>query len=111
MESGITNYPHILGTLKEKINQARLRAVLTVNAELLGIYWEIGKVIALQEAEAGWGGKTVERLAADLRSEFPDMKGFSPRNLRYMREFHLAYPFPILQQPVAKLESETFEES
>jgi predicted nuclease of restriction endonuclease-like (RecB) superfamily len=107
MEAEGMNYPHILGTLKEKIDQARLRAVLAVNAELLGIYWEIGRVIALQESEAGWGGKTVERLAADLRSAYPDMKGFSPRNLRYMREFHLAYPaLSILQHAVAKFELE-----
>ncbi len=112
MESSITNYPLILGTLKEKINQARLRAVLTVNAQLLGIYWEIGKVIALQEAEAGRGGKTVERLAEDLRSAFPDMKGFSPRNLRYLREFHVAFPMPsILQHDAAKLEPEDLKES
>jgi predicted nuclease of restriction endonuclease-like (RecB) superfamily len=100
----IMNYPQILGSLKEKIRQAQLRAVLSVNTELLGIYWEIGRTITMQEAEAGWGAKIVDRLAVDLRSEFPDMKGFSQRNLRYMREFYQAYPFPILQPPVAKLE-------
>lgn len=106
MESESMNYTLILGTLKEKINQARLRAVLSVNAELLGLNWEIGRMIALHEAEAGWGAKIVDRLAEDLRSEFPEMKGFSTRNLRYMREFYLAYPFPILQPPVAKLETD-----
>ncbi len=107
MESENMNYPHILGTLKEKIKQAKLRAVLNVNAELLGIHWEIGRMIALQESEAAWGGKTVERLAADLKSAYPDMKGFSSRNLRYMRGFHVAYPAPsILQHSAAKFETE-----
>ncbi|MEY3442884.1 MAG: hypothetical protein RLZZ519_1165 [Bacteroidota bacterium] len=105
MESESMNYTFILGTLKEKIKQAKLRAVLSVNAELLGIYWEIGRVIAANESQAGWGAKIIDRLASDLKLEFPDMKGFSPRNLRYMREFHLAYPgFSILQHRAAKLE-------
>lgn len=105
MESEIIGYSEILGSLREKINQARLRAVLAVNAELLGMYWEIGRVIAANESEAGWGAKIIQRLASDLKTEFPDMKGFSPRNLRYMREFHLAYPsFSILQHGAAKLD-------
>jgi predicted nuclease of restriction endonuclease-like (RecB) superfamily len=110
MEPEIINYPHILGTLKEKINQAKLRAVLNVNAELLGINWEIGRMITLHEANAGWGAKIIDRLAEDLRLEFPDMKGFSTRNLRYMREFYQAYPFLILQPVVAKLEMALPEE-
>lgn len=100
------NYPVILNNLKEKIRNARLHAAITVNNLLLGIYWEIGFTINQQEDEEGWGAKTVERLATDLRLEFPDMKGLSPRNLRYMRDFALAYPkFTILQQAVAKLAS------
>jgi predicted nuclease of restriction endonuclease-like (RecB) superfamily len=110
MEPEIISYPHILGTLKEKINQAKLRAVLNVNAELLGINWEIGRMITLHEADAGWGAKIIDRLAEDLRLEFPDMKGFSTRNLRYMREFYQAYPFLILQPVVAKLEMALPEE-
>ncbi len=75
--------------------------MLAVNNELLGVYWEIGNAIAEQEQEAGWGGKIIDKLAADLKSEFLEMKGLSPRNLRYIRDFSLAYP-DFLQQGVAK---------
>lgn len=59
---------------------------------LLALYWKIGKAVVEQEASEGWGTKVVEQLAKDLRSEFPDMKGISPRNLRYMRDFTGANP-------------------
>lgn len=99
------NYGQILANLKERIRQARQRTILLANAELINVYWEIGKAILLQELEDGWGAKTVERFAADLKAEFTDMTGFSVRNLRYMRDFAKSYPgFPILQPPVAKLE-------
>jgi predicted nuclease of restriction endonuclease-like (RecB) superfamily len=100
----LTKYGEGLIALKEKIRQAQMRAILTVNTELLGIYWEIGKLIAEQKAVEGWGGKVIDRLSEDLRREFPEMQGFSPRNLRYMESFHLAYPVPFLQPPAAKLE-------
>lgn len=98
-----TTYTNILYDLKEKIRQARLRAAIAVNSELLKVYWEIGDAISKQETSEGWGSKIVEKLAKDLRLEFPDMKGLSTRNLRYMRDFAQAYPqFTILQQIVAK---------
>lgn len=97
-------YLLILNGLKDKIRQARFKATLTANAQLLAIYWEVGQTIIQQENEEGWGAKTVERLSVDLRIEFEDMKGLSVRNLRYMREFAKAYPhFSILQPSVAKL--------
>ncbi len=92
------NYTSILQDLKEKIRRARLQATIAVNNELLNVYWEIGEAIRIQEQIEGWGTKTIERLAKDLRLEFQDMKGLSPRNLRYMRDFALAYPqFTVLQ--------------
>jgi len=92
------NYRDIVNALKDKIRNARLRATIKLNADLLSIYREIGSTIAGQEKQAGWGAKIVEKLSIDLRSEFRDMKGLSPRNLRYMRDFALAYPhFPFLQ--------------
>jgi predicted nuclease of restriction endonuclease-like (RecB) superfamily len=106
-----SNYINVLQTLKEKIRQARLNAVIRVNVELLKLYWEIGRIIFEQEKIKGWGSKVVEKLSKDLSSEFPDMKGFSSRNLRYMRDFYLAYPEfrdidtqKILQTPPAKLQ-------
>ena len=107
-------YGPMLKELKEKIRQARLRASLAVNKELLQVYWEIGRSISEQELLKGWGAKTVERLARDLRLEFNDMRGISPRNLRYMRDFTRAYPhFPFLQGGLAKLKrsEDKFENS
>jgi predicted nuclease of restriction endonuclease-like (RecB) superfamily len=101
----LLSYGVILHQLKEKIKAAQTKAVLAVNNELLKVYWEIGNVISEQEKESGWGGKVIEKLATDLKMEFSSMKGLSPRNLRYMRDFALAYPtFLIVQQPAAILE-------
>lgn len=102
----IINYGLILQQLKDKIKIAQTRAILAVNNELLKTYWEIGDIIQKQENKVNWGSKVIDKLSADLKGEFPEMKGLSPRNLRYMRDFAVAYPdFPILQQPAAKLES------
>jgi predicted nuclease of restriction endonuclease-like (RecB) superfamily len=105
-------YYSILTSLKEKIRNARVKAAVLVNTQLLSTYWEIGNAINEQEQQAGWGKKIVDQLAADLKAEFPDMKGLSPRNLRYMREFAIAYPqFLILQDGVAKLEATENEDA
>ncbi|MBI2268783.1 MAG: DUF1016 domain-containing protein [Bacteroidetes bacterium] len=87
-----SSYIGILNELKEKIRNARLRATLSVNVELLRIYWEIGKAISEQQESEGWGAKIIDRLAVDLKTEFPDMKGLSVRNLKYMKSFAEAYP-------------------
>lgn len=98
------DYGQIIQNLKEKIRQTRLRAAFTVNAQLLQLYWEIGNTILQQQKQEGWGTKVIGRLVADLKSEFPDMKGLSERNIVYMQTFAGAYPdFSITQQPVAKL--------
>ena len=99
------DYGLILKDLKEKIRQARLRASVVVNEQLLQVYWEIGQTILEQQSKQAWGAKIIERLAADLKIEFDDMKGFSARNLRYMRDFAKAYPNLSIWQPlVAKLQ-------
>jgi predicted nuclease of restriction endonuclease-like (RecB) superfamily len=85
-------YSDWLSELKTKIHSAQQRATLAVNQELVLLYWQIGQEILTRQAELGWGAKVVERLAHDLRTAFPDMKGFSPRNLKYMRAFAEAWP-------------------
>ncbi len=97
------NYNTVLHDLKGKIRQARLRAAHSVNKQLLLLYHEIGNIILDQEKTAGWGAKIIDSLARDLKVEFPDMTGFSKRNLRYMKEFAKAYS--ILQPLAAKLQS------
>ena len=101
-------YPAFLADVKARIAAARTRAVLAVNSELIRLYWEIGHEILEREDRQGWGAKVVDRLAVDLRRELPDITGFSPRNLRYMREFARAWSVcktseEMLQQPAARL--------
>jgi predicted nuclease of restriction endonuclease-like (RecB) superfamily len=73
------NYSQLLNELKVDIRQARQRATISANAELLRLYWQIGKGILIQQEQAQWGAKVIDRLAHDLKSEFPDMQGLSPK--------------------------------
>jgi predicted nuclease of restriction endonuclease-like (RecB) superfamily len=81
-----------LAELKARIHGAQQRATLAVNRELVLLYWQIGRDILARQALQGWGSKVIERLSQDLRAAFPEMKGFSPRNLKYMRAFAEAWP-------------------
>lgn len=99
-------YGELLRKLKEKIKSAQQRAISAVNNELLSVYWEIGNAILQQQLHEGWGTKVIDRLATDLRSEFPEMKGFSPRNIKYMRAFAEAYP-DFMQAPLAQITNAT----
>ena len=86
------DYDDWLADLKGRIHSAQQRAALAVNHELVGLYWQIGRDILARQADQGWGAKVIERLAHDLRTAFPEMKGFSLRNLKYMRAFAEAWP-------------------
>ncbi len=100
-------YAAILKGLKAKIREARMRASLSVNAQLLEVYWEIGDTILKQQAAEGWGAKVIQRLSSDLKAEFTDMKGLSIRSIKYMRAFAESYPdFRIVQQAAAQLTAE-----
>ncbi len=85
-------YADWLAELKTRIHAAQQRAALAVNRELVLLYWQIGRDILARQASQGWGAKVIERLSHDLRTAFPQMKGFSPRNLKYMRAFAEAWP-------------------
>ena len=67
------NYSQILAELKAVVRESRQKAILSANAHLLNLYWEIGQTISEQVRQADWGAKTIEKLANDLRSEFPDI--------------------------------------
>ena len=98
------SYSELIAELKARIQAARMRATLAVNQELVLLYWDIGRSIASQQADEGWGSKVIARLSADLRVAFPDMKGLSPRNLLYMRQFADAWPDrEIAQQAAAQI--------
>jgi predicted nuclease of restriction endonuclease-like (RecB) superfamily len=102
--SGSKSYRDLLASLKTQIRTAQVRAAVAVNNELVLLYWSIGKAILSRQKEDGWGARVIERLAKDLRLEFPDMQGLSPRNLGYMKAFAEAWPDEaILQQAAAKL--------
>lgn len=99
-----TDYPQFLTSLKEQIRATQVRAALAVNTELVTLYWRIGQRILAQEQQRGWGAKVIDQLAHDLRTEFPDLTGFSVRNLQYMRAFAHAWPDPeFVQQAVAQI--------
>lgn len=82
-----TNYAQLLSDLKAQVLAAQGQAALSVNRELVLLYWQIGRSILQQQQNYGWGSKVIDRLSADLKREFPQMGGFSPRNLKYMRKF------------------------
>jgi predicted nuclease of restriction endonuclease-like (RecB) superfamily len=98
------DYPEFLAEVKARIAAARTRAVLAVNSELIKLYWEIGHEILDRERREGWGAKVIDRLAADLRREFPEMTGLSRSNLHYMRQMAAAWPEDeVVPQPVGQL--------
>jgi predicted nuclease of restriction endonuclease-like (RecB) superfamily len=98
------DYPAFLAELKQRIRNARLRAALSVNRELILLYWSIGRDILARQHAEGWGSKVIDRLATDLRRAFPEMTGISARNLKYMRALAEAWPQEeFVQRVVAQL--------
>jgi predicted nuclease of restriction endonuclease-like (RecB) superfamily len=99
-----SDYPKILEEIKIRVRAARIRASLSVNRELIILYWEIGRLILQRQEVEGWGARVIDRLSADLRREFTDMKGFSSRNLKYMRKFGESYTQKeIVQQAASQI--------
>ncbi len=99
-------YRKWLEDIKFKISTSRIRIAFSVNSEVIRFYYMLGKEISEEIKNSGWGAKLVEQLSKDLKVEYPDIKGFSLRNLRYMRDFYEFYSDNlILQQSVAKLEN------
>ncbi|CAB1085642.1 FIG074102: hypothetical protein [Olavius algarvensis Delta 1 endosymbiont] len=101
-------YKDLLSDIKKRIRQAQNRAAMSLNAEMIRLYWDIGQMVAKRQQLEGWGKGLLRRLAADIKDEIPEIKGFSERNLQLMTQFQKEYPylFTIPQRPVAEL-SET----
>jgi predicted nuclease of restriction endonuclease-like (RecB) superfamily len=99
-----SGYARWLAELKGAIAASRRRAAAAANTEVIELYWRIGRGILERQARYGWGAKVIERLAQDLRTAFPEMRGFSRANLMYMRAFAEAWPDPeIVQRVVGQL--------
>lgn len=108
----LTLYRDLLGDIKTRVRQGQHRAALSANAEMIAMYWDIGRLIAARQEKEGWGAGVIPRLAADLKNELPEEKGFSLRNLKLMVQFYHAYPecITIGQRAVAQLPSEASHE-
>ena len=102
-----TDYQQWLVAIKAQIQAAQQQAVLAVNRDLLMLYWRIGRDILNRQQKQGWGAKVIERLSQDLRTAFPELKGFSRANLLYMRSFAENWPDfednQIVQQAVGQI--------
>jgi len=86
------DYLTTLKEIKEKVKSSQIQAAVKVNQELVKLYWEIGKSILEKQKKNGWGAKIIQTLAKDLKISFPNMKGFSLTNLKYMCQFAGKYP-------------------
>lgn len=100
------DYPELLESLKARVRQAQTGAMLSVNRELIRLYWDIGRLIVERQDIEGWGKGVVDRLAGDIQKAFPGIQGFSPRNVWRMRTFYLAYTQGVanLPQPVTEID-------
>jgi len=98
-------YQSLLADVKVKIRNAQIRATLSVNAGMINLYWDIGRIISDLQNEQGWGATVTSRLANDIKNESPEIKGFSERNLKFMVQFYKAYCLEDLigKQPVSQL--------
>lgn len=86
-----TSYISLLAEVKERVRSAQYAALKVVNTELVGLYWDVGRIIVKQQREAGWGKSVVKQLSSDIRAEFPGVGGFSASNLWRMKAFFEAY--------------------
>jgi predicted nuclease of restriction endonuclease-like (RecB) superfamily len=94
-------YKQLLLQVKERIANAQVKAVSASNIQMLLLYWQLGHLILFNQSKKGWGAKVIDLLSNDLRKELPHLKGFSVRNLKYMRKFALEYPFFRLEKIVS----------
>jgi predicted nuclease of restriction endonuclease-like (RecB) superfamily len=98
------SYVDMRDTIIAKIKESRVRLVVQANTGMIELYWNIGNEILRRQKEEGWGAKVIDRLSKDLKETFPDMNGFSPRNLGNMKKFAGSWTnLEILQQVVAKI--------
>ncbi|MCH6234708.1 DUF1016 N-terminal domain-containing protein [Cognataquiflexum rubidum] len=91
-------YKAFLLLIKEQISTAQVRTAIAANREMLFLYWKLGQLILVHQSNKGWGAKVIDLLSSDLKKELPLQKGFSVRNLKYMRKFALEYSIPAIEK-------------
>lgn len=97
-------YLKFIEEVKAEIQKQRISVVLNANSSMICLYWNIGRAVLKKQEEEGWGAKIIDRMAKDLKDAFPEMSGFSPRNIKYMRKFAESWPdFVIVQRVVAQI--------
>ncbi|MBK6607331.1 MAG: DUF1016 family protein [Leptospiraceae bacterium] len=97
-------YSEFIREIKDRISKKRVEAVIAANSAMIVLYWEIGNAILQRQEKEGWGAKVIDRMSYDIKKAFPELKGFSPRNLKYMRKFASAWTdFAFVQLCVAQI--------
>jgi predicted nuclease of restriction endonuclease-like (RecB) superfamily len=103
--SELIYYSDLLGDIKARIRQAQIKAILSANAEMILMYWDIGQMILERQQREGWGAAVIPRLSRDIRNDLPEEKGFSERNIKRMLRFYREYPTLLkVPQPAAQLQ-------
>lgn len=101
----MTLYRDLLRDIKRCISQAQNKAFLSINSEMIMMYWDIGRIIFQRQKKEGWGSGVIPRLSRDLHNDLPEQKGFSERNIKFMVQLYKEYEeFPIGKQAVSQLE-------
>lgn len=99
-----SEYRNFLIQIKDRLKRAQIRAALAANSELIKFYWELGNELIEKQKAFKWGDHFLEQFSCDMQAEFPQMRGFSKRNLEYMRRFATHYPgLEFAKQPVSQL--------
>ncbi|MEA3513818.1 MAG: DUF1016 N-terminal domain-containing protein [Campylobacterota bacterium] len=107
------NYKDFIKDIKFKIQTSQIKASIKVNVELLKLYWELGEIIVEKQKESSWGDNLITNISNDLQQEFPNMKGFSKRNIELMRQWYKFYTlgFQNTKQVVSQIEKKEFTNS
>lgn len=90
------NYTLLIAEIKQKIKEAQLKTAVAANSQMLLLYWQLGNYILANQHQKGWGAKVIDLMATDIKKEFPELKGFSARNMLYMKQFAKAYSYEII---------------
>ena len=106
-KTSLVLYGNLLSDIKTRIRQAQIKATLSANAEMIAMYWDVGRMIHKRQQDEGWGAGVIPRLAKDIQNELPELKGFSERNIKFMVQLYKEYETGVIigKQPVSQFEN------